>query len=81
MIPTWVWVILVILSLVIGAVVAGLFMFNHGKAKVENKYVELGKTADSIIESAKKEGAAKQKEMISEAKAEIEEAKAELSSL
>ena len=69
--PLYVGIILIILSLVIGAVVAGLLMFNQGKNKVENKYVELGKTADSIIDTAKKEGAAKQKEMLQEAKAEI----------
>ena len=42
-----------------------------GKALVEKKYAELGKTAESIIETAKQEGERKQKELIAEAKREI----------
>ena len=73
--PIWVLILAVVLSLGVGAAVAGYVLFNkgkeQGKEQVEQKFVQLGKDATKIIEDAKSEGERRKKEIISEGKAEV----------
>lgn len=74
-VPIWVLILAVVLSLGVGAAVAGYVLFNkgkeQGKEQVEQKFVQLGKDATKIIEDAKSEGERRKKEIISEGKAEV----------
>ena len=74
-VPGWVLILAIVLSLGVGAVLAGFFMFQRGKDlgkdQVEQKYIQLGKDANKIIEDAKNEGESKKKELIAEGKAEV----------
>ena len=78
-VPIWVLILAVVLSLGVGAAVAGYVLFNKGKEQgkeqgieqVEQKYIQLGKDATKIIEDAKSEGERRKKELISEGKAEV----------
>ena len=74
-VPGWVLILSIVLSLGVGAVLAGFFMFQRGKDlgkdQVEQKYIQLGKDANKIIEDAKNEGESKKKELIAEGKAEV----------
>ena len=54
-VPIWVLILAVVLSLGVGAAVAGYVLFNKGKEQVEQKFVQLGKDATKIIEDAKSE--------------------------
>ena len=73
--------IIVLSVLLVIALVASVFTYfyamNKGKNEVEQKYTELGKTAESIIDNAKREGERRQKEMVSDAKKEISQLKAD----
>ena len=66
------YVFLILLVIAVAAAV-GVYFFamSKGKAIIEKKYTDLGKTAESIIENAKKEGEKRQKEMVAEAKKEV----------
>ena len=71
-------ILLVLLIISLGAGVGAYFYaLSKGKALIEKKYNDLGKTAENIIETAKKEGEKRQKDMIYEAKKEIAALKAE----
>ena len=66
------YVFLILLIIAVAAAVGSYFFaITKGKNQVEKKYTDLGKTAENIIDTAKKEGEKRQKEMIAEAKKEI----------
>ncbi len=69
---TWgiVFLVLFIIAIISGVALA-YFAFNKGKAIVEKKFADAGKTAEGIVADAKKEGERRQKELVSEAKKEI----------
>ena len=69
---TWgiVFLVLFIIAIISGVALA-YFAFNKGKAIVEKKFADAGKTAEGIVSDAKKEGERRQKELVSEAKKEI----------
>ncbi|MBR2891436.1 MAG: ribonuclease Y [Bacilli bacterium] len=71
-----IFLILLIVSIA-AAVGAYFFAMSKGKNIVEKKYTDLGKTAESIIDNAKKEGERRQKELISDTKKEIASLKEE----
>ena len=77
MVQIWVLILSIVLSLGVGALVAGYLMYTKGKQEVEQKFVQLGKDAIKIIDDAKAEGEKKKKELISEAKAEVSSLKKE----
>lgn len=74
-VPIWVLILSIVLSLALGVLVAGYLMFQkgekEGQRKVEEKYTQLGKEADKMIEDAKNEGERKKKELIAEGKTEV----------
>ena len=75
---TWeiVFLVLFIIAIMAGIALA-YFAFNKGKALVEKKFADAGKTAEGIIDDAKKEGEKRHKELVSEAKKEINALKQE----
>ena len=81
MAPIWALILSIVLSLGVGALVAGYLMFNKGKEQgktiVEQKFEQLGKDATKIIDDAKAEGDKIKKELISEGKAEVASLKKE----
>ena len=77
MVQIWVLILSIVLSLGVGALVAGYLMYTKGKQEVEQKFVQLGKDATKIIDDAKAEGEKKKKELISEGKAEVASLKKE----
>ena len=79
-------IFLVLLILTIGGAVASYFIaVNAGRKEIEKKYNDLGKTAESIIENAKKEANDflhnAKKEADRNAREKINEAKIEISAL
>ncbi len=80
-VPIGVLILSIVLSLAVGVLVSGYLMFQKGEKdgqeKVEQKYIQLGKDADKIIEDAKHEGELRKKELIAEGKAEIASLKQE----
>ena len=81
MAPIWALILSIVLSLGVGALVAGYLMFNKGKEQgktiVEQKFEQLGRDATKIIDDAKAEGDKIKKELISEGKAEVASLKKE----
>ena len=71
-----VFLILFIIALLAGGALS-YYTFNKGKAEIEKKFADAGKTAEGIIDDAKKEGEKRQKELVSEAKKEISALKQE----
>ncbi len=80
MVQIWVLILSIVLSLGVGAL-AAYFMFNKGKEQgkeiVEQKFEQLGKDANKIIDDAKAEGEKRKKELISEGKEEVASLKKE----
>ena len=70
-VPIWVLILSIVLSLGVGALVAGYLMFAKGKQVVEQKFEQLGKDATKIIDDAKAEGEKRKKELVAEGKAEV----------
>ena len=65
------YVFLILLIIAVAAAVGSYFFaITKGKNLVEKKFTDLGKTAESIIDTAKKEGEKRQKEMVADAKKE-----------
>ena len=76
-VPIWVLILSIVLSLGVGALVAGYLMFGKGKQVVEQKFEQLGKDATKIIDDAKAEGEKRKKELVAEGKAEVSALKKE----
>ena len=71
-------ILLILLIIAIGLIVACYFFaVSKGRKEVENKFAELGKTAEGIINDAKKEAELNKKESINETKREIATLRAE----
>lgn len=66
-------IVFLILLIVACLACVGVFFVgtNKGRNEVEKKYSDLGKTAEGIIDAAKKEAEANKKEMLAETKKEI----------
>ncbi len=71
-------ILLILLVIALAACVGAYFLaLSKGKVQIEKKYNDLGKTAENIIENAKKEAEARRRELVSETKKEIASLKGE----